>query len=311
MSRLLGYAKTIFWILVFLNVAPYLVNGIRTSYTELFVPYTKLGLLTIDEPLTDSTWHLKQLQSFFEDPEIKAILLKIESPGGTAGSSQALFNEIRELKKLYPKPIIALTENICTSGAYYVACATDYIIASPSALVGNIGAQLTTIFDLHSCLQQWKIETHVISAGTYKSAGDPFTTLTPEQKALLESVTQDIYEQFAADVAHTRKLALKKKDEWADGKVFTGRQAAQLQLVDALGSFSTAVQKIKSSIAVTHEILWVTPEQPFSLSGLFGKTNQEPSPLTQGALRLAYGCTSSSVFQHLAHLPAHQSSLVK
>ncbi len=311
MSRLLGYAKTVFWILVFLNVTPYLVNGIKSTYSDLFTPCTKLGLLTIDTHLTDSTWYHEQLQSFFKDPEIKGILLKIESPGGTAGSSQALFSEINELKKTYPKPIISLTENICTSGAYYVACATDYIIVSPSALVGNIGAQLTTIFDLNACLEQWKIGTHVISAGTYKSAGDPFTTLTPQQKTLLESVTQDIYEQFAADVAQARKLSLKKKDEWADGKLFTGRQAAQLQLVDALGSLSTAVQKLKQTVAVHHEIVWVTPEKPFSLSGLLSGSNQEPSPLTKGALQLACGRGSLSVGERLRSLLVDQPSLVK
>ncbi len=286
MSRLVDYAKNIFWLLVFLNVVPPLLTGIKRTYGEFLTPSTKVAQLTIDAPLTDSAWYRSQLHAFFKDPEIKAILLKIESSGGSSGTAQALFQEIQELKKVYPKPIITLTENICTSGAYYIACATDCIIASPSALVGTIGARLSTIFDVKNFLEQWKINTHVITAGTYKGAGDPCATLTPEQAAMLQDIAQNIYEQFAYDVAITRKLSLKKKDEWANGKLYSGQQALNLGLIDATGSYTTAINHLKARALIENEISWVEPEHPFSMSSFIENLTDPTQKFTSPYLKL-------------------------
>lgn len=243
--------------LILLNIAPSLIVGIKDQYFAFLSPQTKIGVITIDSMIDSSEPYTKHLRHYFKDHEIKALLLKIESPGGTPGSCQAIFQEIQHLKKKYPKPIIVLTENMCASGAYYIACACDSIIASPACIIGSIGARFTTFFDTKKLLQQYNIEPHTIASGKYKGAMNPFETVTPEQKAMLQEVANNTYEQFAHDVAIARKLSFAQKEIWADGKIFTGQQALKLKLIDQLGSYSVAVNKIHTVAPIEGEIQWI------------------------------------------------------
>jgi protease IV len=261
MNQLLKGIKNIFIVLILLNIAPALIVGIKNQYFAFLSPQTRVGELSFHSMVDSSERYSGHLRAFFEDPEIKAILLKIESPGGIPGSCQALFQEINLLKKKFPKPIITLTENMCTSGVYYIACATDCIIASPACLVGSIGSRFTTFFNTQKLLQQYNIEPHTIAAGKYKTAMSPFVPATPEQTAMLQGLANDTYEQFAHDVALTRKLSFAQKEVWADGKIFTGQQALKLGLVDAVGSYSTALEKIHALAPIEGEILWVKPQE--------------------------------------------------
>lgn len=162
MNKLLDSIKSVFIILFLLNIAPWLIVGIKNQYFSFLTPQTKLAQFSFVGMIDDSQEASHALRTFFEDPEIKAILIKIESSGGTPGTCQALFNEIQYLKKKHPKPIITLTENICTSGAYYIACATDYILASQASLIGSIGVRFTTFFDTQKLLAHYNIEPHTI-----------------------------------------------------------------------------------------------------------------------------------------------------
>lgn len=275
MKTLSEYAKSIFFLLIFLQFVPPLLKALKEQYGTLLKVHTNVGKINFDTAIMDSTFYAKHLKAFFKDPDIKAILLSIESPGGAAGSCQALFNEIQELKKRYPKPIICLSENMCTSGAYYIACATDKIICTRSALVGSIGTTLTTLFNLKELAQNWHINTETISAGAYKNATNQFTTLTPEQKTMLQSVADSSYEQFTADVAKARKISLTNKDEWANGKIFTGEQALALHLIDMNGSYSQAVATLKSMAPIEGSINWIEPQEKLSfLDRLTGASNR-------------------------------------
>jgi protease-4 len=259
MSQLLNGIKNIFIVLIFLNIAPNLIVGVKNQYFAFLSPRTKIAEITINSMIDSSEPYTQYLQTYFEDHEVKALLLKIESPGGTPGSCQSIFNEIQYLKKKFPKPIIVLTENMCASGAYYIACAADSIIASPACLIGSIGARFTTFFDAKKLLQQCNIEPHTITSGTYKGAMNPFESLTPEQKEMLQSVSNNTYEQFAHDVAIARKLSFAQKETWADGKLFTGQQALKLGLIDKLGSYSIALEKIHAVAPIEGEIQWIKP----------------------------------------------------
>ena len=254
-------------VLILLNIAPPLIVGIKRQYFAFLTPQTKIAEISLQTIIDNSESIMLCLRSFFKDPDIKAILMHIESPGGTPGSCQSLFNEIQYLKKRYPKPIITLTENLCVSGVYYIACATDYIIAAPSCLVGGIGARFSTFFDIKKLLEDHHIEPQTVSAGTYKTAMSPFVSLTPEQRAMLQDLANNTYEQFAHDVALSRKLSIAQKDIWGDGKLFTGQQALKIGLVDALGSYSTMLDKIQAVAPIEGEILWVRPESESTLSG--------------------------------------------
>lgn len=254
------YIKNIFMLLIFLLFAPGIFDSIRSQYGIFMSPKTHVGIIKIQGDLCHSARPVKQLHSFFSNNEIKAILLNIESCGGAAGTGQAIANEILTLKKKYPKPIITLTENMCASGAYYIASATDYIISSGQALIGSIGSRIPHLFQLNTFLEKHDIGYTLIKSGAYKASTDPFTSISEEDKAHLQGVVDNSYEQFIEDIAHNRKLALQNASVWADGKIFTGKQAKELNLVDELGSASQAIAYIKDKQLIDGDIEWIQAE---------------------------------------------------
>jgi len=277
---LFDYLKNIFIILIFLQLAPTLFNSIKKQYADLIYPRTKVALINIKGILSNSDHYNKYIKKYFEDSEVKAILLKVDCPGSTAGTSQAIFNEIKMLKKTYPKkPIITLVENICASGGYYIACATDHIIAPPSAIIGSIGSAFQNMFQLKEFIQQFKIKYKSLSAGKYKNTTDPFVDMTAEQEKLLQDMLNDSYCQFAIDVSIERKLSTNNKNDWAEGKIFTGNQALKLGLIDSIGSAFTAIAIIreKALIEEDQKIRWVIPPVKSGLAEWFGKGQEEES----------------------------------
>lgn len=224
--------KNVFFLLILLNVAPLLIDNIKSQYRSWFVPTTQVGLITIKGHILESTPYSKALTSFFEDDAIKAILIKIESPGGACGSCQALFNEIVYLKKEHPKPVITLVENMCTAGGYYIASATDHIIASGTSIVGGIGIE-------NSCQSQESLE---------------------QNKPVPSSaMAVDTYQQLVEDIAQQRKLSLSDTQTWAHNKNFTARQALKVNLIDELGSMHQATAVIRKKALIEGEIAWANP----------------------------------------------------
>lgn len=266
------YLKNIFIILVLLQIAPALFDGIKGQYGKYIFPRTRFALIKVKGVLYNSQHYNKYLKKYFEDDSIKGILLKMECPGAASGTAYALFNEIMTLKKEYPaKPIVTLVENICASGGYYVACATDAIICPASSLIGSIGANLPYLFQLQEFIEQYKIKYESIKAGKYKGVADPFVMITPEEKQMLQNVIDDTYQQFIEDVVKTRKLSTADTTKWADGKIFSGRQAHKLGLVDIVGSASDAVALLREKALVEKDqkIEWIKPVQKLSLWSLF------------------------------------------
>ena len=260
--------KTLFLILIMINFTPPLIQGIKKQYESYTQPKTKVGILPVKGMLTDSSYYTKHLNSFFTNPEIKAILIKMECPGSAAATAQAIQHEILMLKKEHPKHVEVLVENVCASGGYYIASAADHITAPGTAIIGSIGASMSCLFQLKDFIEQFKIHYEPIKAGAYKSAGDPFVPMTQQERELLQGVTEDDYQQFLEDVARNRGISLADKDTWAEGKVFSARQALHLGLIDTLGSLHTATASIKEKALIEGEIEWVHPPQPYSWTNL-------------------------------------------
>ncbi len=234
--------KNLFFIILILQFAPTMIVGIKTAIQETVSPKAKVGYLTVRGMISNSTFYTKKIEEFEKNPNIQALVLKIESPGGLPGSAQAIFNELQEFKK--KKPIIAFVENMGASAAYYVAAAANKIIANPSSLVGSIGV-LMQIPNVKGLLDSWKVNVKHIQSGKFKTAGSPVKESSQEELNYLQSLANSSYKQFISDIARSRQLSLKDHTKWANGKVFTGTQALELKLIDQIGSFRTVKDEIR------------------------------------------------------------------
>jgi protease-4 len=204
------------------------------------------------------------------DKRIKALVLRVDSPGGSAAASQEIFDELMKVRR-QGKPIVASMGDVAASGGYYVACAADHIVANGSTLTGSIGViySHTELSELFKKIG-WRQE--VIKSGTLKDLGSPSRPLTDEERKVLKGVIDDIYDQFVTAVSEGRKGKLTKEQirRLADGRVYTGRQALKLKLVDELGNYRAAIQVAARKAGIEGEPQIVDFRRPGLLSILFG-----------------------------------------
>lgn len=222
--------KSIIVITMFLCIAPFLIESIKKQYIPLLEPRTHIAIVSITQQLHNACIVIDQLHTFFKDPLVKGILVTIDCADSAAGTSQAIFHDLRQLKKEYPKPVIALVENVCVAGAYLIASACDYIIAPESAIIGNIGTSFNS-----SLLERIK-------------------TKNDEH---FQSIETESYQQLIKQVALGRKLSLTTTANWAEGKIFTGTQALALGLINEIGSLCTVMKVIREKALIENEIEWV------------------------------------------------------
>jgi len=207
------------------------------QYTPLLEPRTQIGVIQLKDNATSSYRYSTELHSFFKNPSIKGIVIKIDCPDGSPGTCQTIFHEIRQLKKEYPKPIVSLVENYCLAGGYLIASATDHIIAPECAIIGNINADF--------------IKTEQYEAIT------SYNSKPEEEKTTLLALHNDAYQQIIRQIAAARKLSLTSITNWADGKIFTGHQAIHYGLVNEIGSMYTVIKYMKEKALIENEIEWV------------------------------------------------------
>lgn len=179
-----------------------------------------------------------------EKDGVKGLLIKINSPGGTAAAAQSVYQHIQALKKRSKIKVIASMGDVAASGGYYIACAADQIFANPATLTGSIGviAQFTKLQGLY---EKVGLSTTVIKSGKHKDIGSPFRPTTPEETRILQAMIDDTYQDFIQAVAQGRKLSEKRVRELADGRIYTGNQALKYQLVDRLGDYQVALEQLK------------------------------------------------------------------
>ncbi len=270
--------RNIFFILIFLQFVPGLVGGIRDMIDSLVSPKIKVGYLPINGTITDAQPYTKRLDKFLKDDDVQALVLRINSPGGYAGSCQTIFSELKKFAQ--KKPVVALIENVGASGAYYIAVAAHKVITSPLAIVGSVGVfmQLPNVKGL---LDDWKVTFNNVTSGEFKAAGSPVNEMTEQHRQYLQKLADDHYQIFVGEVAEARKLDLKQSKIWADGKVFTGREAVQLKLVDAEGSMSDAVVAVKELLKTDEDIQFVhAPRHTGILKTLIGDDEAAEEAMT-------------------------------
>ena len=202
-----------------------------------------IGVLKIEGLIYDAETVLTVLKDWKNDNHIKALLVRIDSPGGVVGPSQEIYQALKEFRK--KKKVVASLGAVAASGGYYVACAADQIVANPGTLTGSIGVIMEFVH-LQKLYQWAKIDNSVIKSGKYKDMGSPFRAMEEDERKLLSEVIYNIHNQFKQVVASERKMAAARIDELADGRIFSGDQAKSYGLVDKLGNFETAVEALET-----------------------------------------------------------------
>jgi len=235
----------------------------RTIISESWLTPHKIALLDVSGLLVDQYRNglltegenpvallAEQLDKAEKDPAVKAVIIRINSPGGTVTASTIMHDEIVRFRKETGKPAVALLMDVAASGGYYVACACDRIVAHRSTVTGSIGVILQ-LFSLQGTLNKIGVKTFAIKSGPFKDAGSPLRDLRPEERKMFQDIINNFYEQFVQAVATGRpQLSAERVRQIADGRVFTAQEALRLGLIDEIGNFYTALQWVKDRLKV-------------------------------------------------------------
>ncbi len=209
---------------------------------------------------------VRTLHEYRDDPAIRAVVLRINSPGGVVAPTQEIVSAVRRLREA-KKPVVASLGSVAASGGYYVAVAADRIFASPGTLTGSIGVVMQ-LANLEGLLKKVGVEYVVVKAGSFKDVGNFARPMTPEERRILQSLLDDVYEQFIGAVAEGRHLDLETVRGFAEGRIFSGRQAQALKMVDELGGLEDAVEAAARMAGLPGKPKVVYPRRRFSLRDL-------------------------------------------
>jgi protease-4 len=198
-----------------------------------------VGVVKIEGIITDSASINESIRRFAKDENIKAIVLRINSPGGGVGPSQEIYEEVKKLRD--KKVVVASIGAVGASGGYYIACGADKIVANPGSITGSIGV-IMEFLNLKELIEKLGMKGMVVKSGPLKDVGNPLRDMTEEERKLLKTLIDNIHYQFVDAVADGRKLERSKVEVIADGRIFSGEQAKELGLVDILGNFYDAIE---------------------------------------------------------------------
>ncbi|MDA8165588.1 MAG: signal peptide peptidase SppA [Desulfobacteraceae bacterium] len=234
---------------------------------ELFAGQNSVGIVELKGLIISSEDTIRQLTDFRNNPAIKAIVLRIDSPGGAVGASQEIYAEVKRTSQV--KPVVASMASVAASGGFYAAMGARKILANPGTLTGSIGV-IVKFANLQDLFEKIGYKSEVIKSGKLKDMGSPDRELTPEERQVLQGVIDTVHHQFVADVAASRHLPEAKVAALADGRIFAGETAKQLGLIDGFGNFTDAVKLAASmgGLDTKNPHLVYPEERGFSLLNL-------------------------------------------
>ena len=210
----------------------------------------RIALVAVEGTITDARDIVAQLHRYRDQPNVKAVVLRIDSPGGAVAPSQEIYTEVLKLRRETGKLVVASLGGVAASGGYYVAAATDRIVANPGTITGSIGV-IMQIPNLGGLLEKVGIRATIIKAGRYKDLASITRDLTEPERQILQGVMDDVHSQFIEAVATGRRMDRAKVEPLADGRIFSGRQALALGLVDELGDLADAVDRAARLVGIT------------------------------------------------------------
>lgn len=259
----------LFFILVFSSVTVAAILGISTliylgTRGSDFKIGEKVAVVEISGVISDARDIVKDIKEFRDDESIKAIVLRIDSPGGVVGPAQEIYREVR--KTVGVKKIIASMGSVAASGGYYIAAGTEGIMANPGTITGSIGV-IVGFTNFEEILHKIGLSSVIVKSGEYKDMGSPVRKMTEKEKKLLQYFVDQTHRQFVDAVSEGRKMKREKVKALADGRIFTGEEAKARGLVDRMGNLEDAIEwagrmggikgKISAVYSEKHEISFI------------------------------------------------------
>lgn len=224
--------------------------GLLISGGTDFSTGDKVAVLRVDDVIMEDQNILESISKIRDEDQIKAVVVRINSPGGAVSPSQEIYSELLKLKE--EMPVIASIGSVGASGGYYIACGAEKIFANPGSITGSIG--VIAQFASYEKLLEWaKVDVEVIKSGKFKDIGSPFREMNEDDREYIQGLINNVYGQFKDAVAESRHLSKAEVDKVADGKIFSGEQAKQLKLVDELGTINDAVSAAGSMAGIEGE----------------------------------------------------------
>ncbi len=285
-------------IIVAIVLLPIILSGIlnnsnspfskKKSSLDFSAAGKKLGLLKIRDVIFSSESTVKLIEDFQKDNSIAGVLLRIDSPGGAVAPSQEIFRAVEALSES-GKPVVVSMGNVAASGGYYIAAPADMIFANPGTITGSIGV-IMQFPHYHGLLDKLGVQMTTIKAGKLKDIGNPNRDLTTDEKKFLQTFIDNTHSQFINHVASSRNMDPKRVRELADGRIYTGEQALNVELVDSLGTFSDAMGYLRKITGVSDKVKPVTKYRNAEFfKDLLSETIFEKFPFLKSAPKPA-GC---------------------
>lgn len=237
----------------------------------------KVAVVRIEGPIMDSKNTIDEIKGYLKDASIKAIVLRVDSPGGAVAPSQEIYEEVK--KATLKKKVVVSMGSVAASGGYYISAPADRIIANPGTLTGSIGV-IMEIPNIEGLMNKIGVKTEVIKSGRHKDIASAFRKMGKEERLILQGVLDDVHEQFIKAVSDGRKIPFDEVKKLADGRIFTGKQAMEARLVDELGTLEDAIAAAGRLAGIKGEPEVVTKKERFSIVDILrGKFPKELSDI--------------------------------
>ncbi len=230
---------------VLIGIVLFLRSGRQHEAGNPFASLKAIGLVQIKGTIIESDEYVRQLQSLRCDNSIAGVIVRIDSPGGAVAPSQEIYREMLRFRET-SKPLVVSMGTVAASGGYYIASPGTKIFADPGTLTGSIGV-IFTLPLFQELSKKVGVEFRVFTAGKMKDVGSPYRQMTADEKKFIDALLKDTHEQFIDDVAAGRGMSRDSIARYADGRVFTGRQAAAIHLIDTLGGYEDALDWLRRS----------------------------------------------------------------
>ncbi len=227
-----------------------------------------VAVVEVTGVILDASETIEALRKHGENPAVRAIVLRIDSPGGAVGPAQEIYEEVKRLRAKEGKKVVASMGTVAASGGYYIACAADRIVANPGTITGSIGV-IVQFLNLEGLGEKLGVKAVVVKSGQFKDIGSPARPLSEEDRRIVQGVLDDVHEQFVEAVAQGRGLPLAEVRKIADGRIMSGQQAKAVGLVDSFGNLWTAIHEAAVLADISGEPQVIFPEKPrFSIFDL-------------------------------------------